>query len=346
MKKLLLIGTNSIHTLNYLNLIRDYFSDVYVLTDADGEKYNVPFKCINFSFSNPVKVIQSILTIKKTLTEFNPDIIHIQQVGTHAWMTIQANRKARKPIIVTAWGSDILSTPSKGFLYFKMAKSILKNVQFFTSDSTFMGNEMNRIANEKLNITIANFGINIDQTELPKENIIFSNRAHKPLYRIELILQAFSRFSKTDIGQEWKLVVAGDGEQTQQLKNMAIELGIAEKVDFVGWLTKEQNSNYYQKSRLFVSIPESDATSISLLEAMAAGCIPIVSDLPANAEWITDGNNGIIVKNLSDDFFCKALHLDYKNLKRINTEIIHRDGTKEANRKKFIDLYNQILQQA
>lgn len=343
MKKLLLIGTNSVHTLNYLNLIRDYFTDVYVLTDKDGAKYSVPFKCINFSFSNPAKVVQSILTIKKTLAEFNPDVIHVHQVGTHAWMALQANRKARKPIIVTAWGSDILATPNKGFLYFGMAKSILNKVGFFTSDSAFMANEMNRIANKKLNITIANFGINIDQTEQPKENIIYSNRAHNPLYRIDLILVAFSKFSNTEIGQDWKLIIAGEGEQTQQLKNLADELGVSEKVVFVGWLTKEQNSTYYQKARLFISIPESDATSISLLEAMASGCIPIVSDLPANAEWITNGYNGIVVKNLADDFISKALQLDYQNAKRVNLEIVQRDGTKEANRKKFIKLYEEIL---
>jgi glycosyltransferase involved in cell wall biosynthesis len=345
MKKLLLIGTNSIHTLNYLNLIRDYFSEVYVLTDTDGKKYNVPFKCINFSFSNPAKVIQSILTIKKTLLEVNPDIIHVHQVGTHAWMALQANRKTNIPIVVTAWGSDILTTPKKGHLYHKMIKHILNNAKHFTSDSAFMADEMNRIANKKLNILIANFGINIDQTELPKEDILFSNRAHKPLYRIDVVLHAFSRFLNTSADNQWRLIIAGDGDQTQNLKSLATQLGISGRVDFVGWLTKEQNSTYYQKSKLFISIPESDATSISLLEAMAAGCVPIVSDLPANAEWITDGSNGIVVKDLSEDFISKALQLDYYNTHRINAEIIKRDGTKDSNRIKFFNLYDKILQQ-
>jgi glycosyltransferase involved in cell wall biosynthesis len=46
----------------------------------------------------------------------------------------------------------------------------------------------------------------------------------------------------------------------------------------------------------FFSILTSDALSVSLLEAMAHGCIPIVSDLPDNREWVEDNKNGIILK--------------------------------------------------
>src|SRR5436190_4621945 len=35
-------------------------------------------------------------------------------------------------------------------------------------------------------------------------------------------------------------------------------------------------------SALFVSVPSSDGTSSSLLEALAAGCLPVLSDIPAN----------------------------------------------------------------
>ena len=50
---------------------------------------------------------------------------------------------------------------------------------------------------------------------------------------------------------------------------------------------------HYQKAEYYISIPNSDATSVSLLEAMQYGAIPIVSNIPANREWILDGVNGI-----------------------------------------------------
>ena len=143
--------------------------------------------------------------------------------------------------------------------------------------------------------------------------------------------------------ENWKLVIAGSGEDTDKLKQLIEDLALSAKVDFVGWVDKAQNESWYSKARIWVSIPESDATSISLLEAMYCGCIPIVSDLPANKEWIVDGVNGIIIQNLEEDFFERALLLNESDLQKVNFERIEQDGTKEINAKKFIHLYDKIL---
>jgi glycosyltransferase involved in cell wall biosynthesis len=44
-----------------------------------------------------------------------------------------------------------------------------------------------------------------------------------------------------------------------------------------------------------MSLPESDSVAVSVLEAMGHGCIPILSDLPANHELVEDGENGLIL---------------------------------------------------
>ena len=46
---------------------------------------------------------------------------------------------------------------------------------------------------------------------------------------------------------------------------------------------------------IYVSTSLSDGTSVSLLEAMASGVFPIVTDIPSNREWINDGENGFLV---------------------------------------------------
>ena len=46
---------------------------------------------------------------------------------------------------------------------------------------------------------------------------------------------------------------------------------------------------------VYVSTSRSDSTSVSLLEAMACGIPPVVTDIPANREWITEGRNGLLV---------------------------------------------------
>src|SRR5204863_7768121 len=52
-------------------------------------------------------------------------------------------------------------------------------------------------------------------------------------------------------------------------------------------------------SDLYISLIETDGVSASLLEAMATGILPIVPDHPANRFWITPGENGILLTDLS-----------------------------------------------
>ena len=346
MKKLLLVGSNSIHTYNYLNLIVGFFSNILFITDNTPEKPNdFDFVLTDFSIRNPINANKSINFIKKRIAEFKPDIIHIHQAGTNAYLALKASKKFKIPTIVTAWGGDILDVPDYNFLYKKLTKYVLKNAGYFTSDSLFMASKMQHLAfPDILDITIANFGINIEKLDLPKENLIFSNRLHKKMYRIDEIIKSFKRFITNKKHENWKLVIAGEGDETSKLKQLATELEIDDKVEFVGWLDKTYNNEYYFRSKIFISIPTSDATSISLLEALAAGCIPVLSNLPANLEWVIDGLNGVIVDNLNNNFIEQALELDYNKVKDINSYIIEKKATKEVNRKKFIDLYNRVLE--
>lgn len=347
MKKLLIISSNTIHVLNYINLVRDYFDDIHLITNTIEEKFdygNIKISYTEFSLRKPLDFYKSISFVEQIIKEEDPTIIHVHQLATYSLLSILANKKTKKPAIYTAWGSDVLYTPNTGFLYRKMVTYILQNGQNFTSDSTYMAEVMEKIAGRKLKTLIANFGINIDNPQdIEKQNIIYSNRQLKKLYRIDKIIEAFALFIKDNNHNGWKLIIGAEGDQKQTLVELTQELNIEKWVEFVGWLEKEQNSYYYNIAKYYISIPESDATSISLLEAMAAGCVPILSDLPANREWIEHGVNGVIVNDLKQNFIEEAMKIDPETAMNINKKIIAEHGTKEANRQKFIAFYEQVI---
>jgi glycosyltransferase involved in cell wall biosynthesis len=82
------------------------------------------------------------------------------------------------------------------------------------------------------------------------------------------------------------------------LKNLSTKLGLStNNVEFVGFLQTSELYSWYKKAKIFISIPLSDATSISLLEAMSFGCYPILSNIPANLEFIINNINGKINEN-------------------------------------------------
>lgn len=344
MRKLLLVSSNTIHTYKYLQLVEDYFDDILLITDEKSVVYNYP--TIELSFNLKVKnLFSTVKQIKKQIADFQPTVIHIHQANSYAFYALLASRKTKIPTILTAWGSDILVIPKSNFLLKKMVQFNLKTADFLTSDSTFMAGEMKKLAPSINEILIANFGIDVTPLNFPKENIVYSNRLHKKLYRVDKIIEAFARFKQNNERKDWRLVVAATGTETESLKDKAYKLGLTDDVEFVGWIQKEDNEQWYSKAKIWVSIPESDATSISLLEAMACGSIPVVSDLPANREWIQSGVNGIVVEDLESDFISDALLLNQAEAIELNKQRIDQDGTKEANREKFLKLYQKIIKE-
>lgn len=344
MRKLLLVSSNTIHTYKYLQLVEDYFDEILLITDEKSAVYNYP--TIELSFNLKVKnLFSTVKQIKKQIADFQPTVIHIHQANSYAFYALLASRKTKIPTILTAWGSDILVIPKSNFLLKKMVQFNLKTADFLTSDSTFMAAEMKKLAPSINKILIANFGIDVTPINCPKENIVYSNRLHKKLYRVDKIIEAFARFKQNNERKDWRLVVAATGNETESLKDKANELGLTDDVEFVGWIQKEDNEQWYSKAKIWVSIPESDATSISLLEAMACGSIPVVSDLPANREWIQSGVNGIVVEDLESDFISDALLLNQEEAIELNKQRIDQDGTKEANREKFLKLYQKIIKE-
>lgn len=66
-------------------------------------------------------------------------------------------------------------------------------------------------------------------------------------------------------------------------------------VVFTGWIEGERLVALYREHDAYVSLSRSDSTSQSLLEGMAAGLVPVVSDIAGNREWVTHRREGLLV---------------------------------------------------
>lgn len=346
MKKLVIFSPDSVHLVNYLKLIEGYFDSILVITDGQDPRISLPYetKHVNFSIKNPIRNLRQIQQLRTIISQFNPSIIHLHNIGTGAYILEKAVRGMQIPKVATAWGSDVLVAPKRSFIFRKIVQNVLQHFDAFTSDALFMAYEMGKMSPKPLDIQIANFGVesvSFDQSR--KENIIYSNRLHNPLYRIDLIVDLFLEYKSRNPHDSWKLVIAATGSETELLKQKVAQSPFQEAIEFVGWIDAAQNHAWYQKAKIYVSLPLSDGTSISLLEAMENGCIPLVSNLPANNEWITDGFNGVVFKGKSTFPIEAAMQLDTKKCAQINREIIALHGLKSSNRSKFIAIYDQLL---
>ena len=93
---------------------------------------------------------------------------------------------------------------------------------------------------------------------------------------------------------EWKLVIAGEGDDKEKLQEQASALKLMDHIDWVDWTPDIER--YYQRAGIFVLPSRYEGTPNALLEAMSFGLPSIVSDgSPGPLEHIVDGENGLVV---------------------------------------------------
>ncbi|MCK5538591.1 MAG: glycosyltransferase family 4 protein [Bacteroidales bacterium] len=339
-RRLLVVGSNSIHVYNFIELVKENFDEVLLLTNEINPDKDMVSMKVDFRLG-----VQSLKTIKKIRTiakDFQPCVVHIQQANTYAFLTALALKKRKIPLVLTAWGSDVLINPHKSFLLKKMLQYILNNIQVITADSNHVLNSAQKLVDKKLSLHNINFGIEMKEcSKVEKENIIYSNRLHKELYNIDKIIHAFSKFVQTH--DKWRLVIAGSGDETEVLKALVQKLQIDKDVEFVGFLNQEENYAYYCKSKIYISIPRSDSISISLVEAIVCGCVPYVSNLEANLELIKDKQNGFIEDDLENIDFEKFIQIDIEHFEKTR-ERLKVIFSKEYNKNRYVEIYDEVCQ--
>ncbi|AXE35739.1 glycosyltransferase family 4 protein [Chromobacterium phragmitis] len=298
--RLLVAGSASIHTWRFLSGIAPHVDELYLACNgevpADKRPANLKGE-LRLDFS--LKAWSSAGKLKRWIAEVKPDVVHVHQANSVAWHARRALAGSNIPMLLTAWGSDVLLLPEQNRLMRAMVRGNLKAAAAVTSDSLHMAAKIRELAGD-CRIALLNYGIDALPPEpvvAAKKKQVLSCRLHKPLYRIDAILKGWAEVEASGRLGDWNLVVAASGSETDNLKRLAASLNL-KRVEFAGFVDSATLGRLYAESRVFVSVPRSDATSISLLEAMGHGCLPLLSNLPANGEWAIDGLNGVIAEDV------------------------------------------------
>lgn len=335
--KVVLVGPDSVHIQRFYENMKH--RDVMFKLIAETEISWFEGRQFNYSFrgNSPVKLWRNYQAVRKILRREKPDLVHIHQINRLAVILGAAAKKEGIKVIDTAWGSDVLLVPKRGKFYAALTKSALRKADLITADAEVMVDSMQTL-HPTGDYRIWQYGIDPIQSTQEKEKVIYSNRMHEPLYRIDKVIDYFSDFHRAH--PDWKLVIGGSGSLTEDLKKQVDGLGLNQAVDFVGYSDAKANAAHYAKSSFFISIPNSDGTSVSLMEAMSAGCIPIVSDLEVNKVWIDNNVNGI-VEGPAENPIIAALSLDF-----IKAQSINKNLTDAISRSKMgdemMDLYREL----
>ncbi|MBT9595606.1 MAG: glycosyltransferase [Vitreoscilla sp.] len=242
-----------------------------------------------------VGLLRALPRVVRWLLYVQPDWLaphYLSSHGTLAWLAVCWGG-VRARIAGSAWGSDILVAPERSRVMRWLTRRVLRACTLCTSDSAHMAERMRALgAGEVMTFP---FGLEcLPLATADKDPALFyANRGLEPIYAPERMLSVFAGLATG--WPEARLVVANDGSLRERMRADAKAMGLAQRVAFVGRLDAASQAAYYGRATWYLSLPRSDSVSVSVLEAMGHGCIPILSDLPANRELVADGRNGVIL---------------------------------------------------
>lgn len=115
---------------------------------------------------------------------------------------------------------------------------------------------------------------------------------------VDKIIEAFHEVSKILLNT--RLVIVGDGLKRKELEIKASQLGISDRISFVGFIYQKDVVKYQSIADIFISMNEISSLSNAVFEAMSCGKCVIALDRGTTRDLIKDGENGIVIKSCEE----------------------------------------------
>lgn len=154
------------------------------------------------------------------------------------------------------------------------------------------------------------------KTEKIPGRIVFVGRLEK-MKGVDILLKAFAMIAQRGQvpshppahqgDQTPTLSIVGDGSERASLETQAHALGIADRVTFHGWLPIPINYAAFAESEIFCGLSRSEAFGNVFIEAQAAGCAVIGTQVDGIPDIVTDGRTGLLVPPENIDAAAEAL---------------------------------------
>ncbi len=302
--------------------------------------------------TNLLGYLSSLPRLKKELAEFGPDLLSCLYISGYGLIGALCGYR---PLVITALGSDLLVDYRKHFIHRAQIEYAVKKADLVTVDSDSLAEAAVRAGARGEDVIKIYFGIDSGifyppdpDKRLDKKQVrIISTRNFYRVYNPGLLVEAAPRILG---GVDARFVLCGDGPERGRIEKSISELGLSGRFTLSGRVDPETLADRLRESDIYISTSSSDSTSVSLLEAMACGVFPVVTDLEANREWIEDGVNGIILESNDPDELAgrviKAVvdRPGMEEAKGKNLRIIEERGLWEDNMKKAESRMLELLE--
>lgn len=214
-------------------------------------------------------------------------------------ITVDYAIKFVAPKVGLSWAWDLQQTLRLGVAVEEKLKKALNLLDLLIVDSLSVEKIAREYGLREDQIFRAPYGIDIDEYPLRKTKKsrtgkvrLYTNRSWEDLYRNQILLEMAQELSSAAV--PFELFMANDGSLRKPLIDAYSRLFNNGSCTWLGRISQSQNISELEKADIYISVSKNDGSSLSLLEAMAIGTPSLVTDNPANREWIEDNVSGYL----------------------------------------------------
>ncbi|KAF5437630.1 Glycosyltransferase involved in cell wall bisynthesis [Candidatus Methanophagaceae archaeon] len=378
MKICYLANAKSIHIQRWLKYFADNGHEVHLISQESFGDCNIENVKLHLLkrlrpqmrfISFPANLFFEVIQVRRLIKKINPDIVHAHYIADYGF---HGALSGFQPFVVSAWGSDVLRTP-KGKIKSKVTRYsvtyALKKADAITTTAEFMKeyiikkftmSDSNKIVRIPWGIDLKIFYRGYDdEVKIHKESleiiahspILISNRGMDPKYEIGNIIEAIPHVLESHSDAIFVFIRGyGSSKFEDKMKSKAKKLGVADNIRFISrLLTPKEMAVYLNMADVLISIPKTDQFGSSIMEGMACGVIPIVSNIGVYKEYLTDGDTAFFAKpdnpeEISEKIIYCIEHPELKEkFYKINRKIIEEKEDWNKKAKKMEELYENLL---
>ena len=307
MKICFLAGASSIHTVRWVNAMSERGHKVYLITmhQLGPDVINPNAKIYNLKIPAPTGYYFNYIIVRSLINQIKPDILHAHYASGYGTL---GRLSGFHPYILSVWGSDVYDFPLKSPVHRKIIVRNLRAADWLCSTSHVMKDQTLSLFPTP-NISVIPFGIDtkkfnkiIDQRTDKEEIVVGTVKTLAPKYGIDILIRAFAAARESMIKGNYKdaaklrLLIVGGGPDKTKLKNLALELNIADITTFCGRVPHEEVPKYLNSMDIYVAVSVSESFGVAIIEASACGLPVIVSDVGGLSEVVAANKTGLIVR--------------------------------------------------
>jgi glycosyltransferase involved in cell wall biosynthesis len=299
----------------------------------------------------PVTISGSAKKLKGYIQEVKPDLVHAMRVPYEGMLA--ADAYVGIPLIVSIWGNDFtLHAPSTPWMkhYTRWTMNVADAVHADCMRDVRLAQEWGFSAEKPTLVMPGNGGIRSDVFYPPREPvkvpIIINARGFRAYVRNESFFKAIPLvLVKRPDARFICSSMQGELQALQWMKELKIE----HAVQLNPPIPHAQMGDVFRAAQIMVSPSVHDGTPNSLLEGLACGCFPVVGDLESIREWITHGQNGLLVdpkepQSIADGILLAMEREDLRlEAAGLNRKLIATRAEYQQNMRRVDEFYKSII---